>query len=269
MNITEQLKKLITNKDFIYNFRMFYYNVTKKSLKTAKQFLDALLSGEFTAEDMFLENLEHIGMSDEELYFWEDNMELFDFENYAPPENKLIKEGAWIEIRTENGYEVHFAKRAIRKLRFGELLSKSLKKSLKMSSVIKMEKERIISNIYSIRMKIILQPYEVWYYTTKTQKAYVMPYQYKIVNSEEFIKHVMENTPCVKVKNLFNAKNTEKIFYMRQRGIPKKLAMMMSNLESCYFIIDIKEGLKIFNEQFSKVILQQLKIKKDASKTTA
>ena len=264
-SIKTQLKSLLSRPNFISDFSMFYYSMTGEFLKTTEKFLEALLSGNFTAEDMFMESLNHIDMNEAEEIYWEDNMKKFNFDNYMPG-NKDVGEGSWIKIRTVTGYEVRFAKKSNRKRDYFKLWLALINKC-KNAPLDKINSSEPMLKQYSIYHKIGLRPYEVWYYRTKTVKDFVMPYQYELIDVDDFIRYVVEKVPVVKVKNFYSAINSERIFYARQRGISKELAIMMSNLQSCYFIVDIEKANELYFNKTKTNGFIQIRHKKQTADT--
>lgn len=251
-----------------------FYIQTNTKLTTPEQVLDEIIKGEFTFEDVFMT---HIDISlrtveKEEGEYWDDNMNMFDFENYFPTKAKRVEEGAWIKIRTENGFEVHYAKRSNRKRRFVEELEqvhKKLLSSLKGSAKELETSNKKVSEILtdkvkstrksledkkielSLRMDIGLNPYEVKINRTKSQVEYYLPYQYEIVeNIEEFSDAYINNVPCVSTKMIFTSQNKDAVFYLQSRGISKKVAEMMATLKQTYFKVNMVEALEIYNKSF-------------------
>ena len=250
--IVEQLKKFLES-DSVRTYRLFYYHNTGKRLETVEQIIDAIVDEKFTFEDVFMERMNHIGMTYNEECYWEDNMEKFDYKVYFP-EDKNVGSGSWIKVKTETGYEVHWAKKSTRKYRWREKMEDHMKKSISGMNADRLKKHSEALTELTLRWKIGLPLYEVFYYRTKTKKAYVTPDQYEICDVDEVIGWLMDKVPTVKVKSLFTAVNKEVIFYMMQRGIPKQLAMVMSNLKQCYFTVDVEKSLKLYNEQWNKMI---------------
>lgn len=262
---------LVTSDGF-KNYAYYYSLHTGKRLRTVDDLINCLCDDTITPEDLFFERMNHFKWRDELEYHWEDNMESFAYEVYFPKKDKIVGDGAWIKVRTENGYEVHWAKRSKRKIRYDELYRSKLKQYEKVLKSIKLEmksdeiksindKADILKkelNYLEVRIYIGLQPYEVFYNRTKTQKRYLHVDQYEIVDVDEHIEYVMSNLNVVKVRNLFTAQDKDVIFYMQQRGIPKDLAMLMSNLKHCYFIVNIKEAIDQNNDAIKMSILKKI-----------
>lgn len=253
-NVAENLARFINSDNFTH-FTMMYYHHTGNKLETIEQFIDLVISGEFTIEDAFMEYLNHIKMTYEEECYWEDNMQKFDFSIYYPGD-KDVKDGSWIKVRTVEGYEIHWAKKATRKRRYNEMMLKEINRA----KVLDMTSEQLKAHgdkikELQVQLKIGLQPYEVFYYRTKTRKTYVTTDQYEMADVDEVVGYIIDKAPCVKVKSLFTSINKEQIFYLRTRGIPKELALIMANMKHCYFSVNIKQALELYNKSTTVKII--------------
>lgn len=239
-------------------------------LHTGKRLADTTIDEamkEFTFDDMFMEHINQVSQhwTQEEEYYWEDNMKMFDAENYFVPKEKTLSEGKWIKLRTENGYEVHFAKRSVRKRRWNELIieaynqlstiNRKITKEIKLgnSAYEKMDakgkllQQKILE--YKIRQSIGIPPYEIKIRRTKTQFEYLLPYQYEMFDVEDTIENFIGGVKQITIKSFFNSDNKDKIFYLRTRGIPEKIAIVLSSLKDCYFKVDIASMLQEYNQQ--------------------
>lgn len=260
---------------YLFLFKKAYLLHFSKELKTVDEIIDVIKKGDFTFDDVFMIYVDKCFQnndSQEAEYFWEDNMSLFDAENYFPKSNKRIEAGAWIKIRTENGFEVHFAKRSNRKRRFNEefeKVSSQLERSLrnvtnKLSDVNgTMKVDEILSpkvkskhallerqmNELKVRMLLELKPYEVRIQRTKSKVEYYLPSQYEIVeNIEEFSDAYIASVPGVNIKTLYTSQNADAIFYLTSRGISRKVAEMLAALKQTYFKVDMVTAMNSFNE---------------------
>lgn len=266
MEQTRIIEQLV-NSDSFTSFRSLYLFRVGKKLETFEQLLDAIANKVVTPEDLFEERLNDLQFSEEQEDFWLSNLELFDFQNYFPSTEKRLEngKGAWIKVKTEDGYQVHFARKATRKLNFHKQYLVESEKILKilsnasgadnseeMACGINKSKElnfqALKTSVYAL---IGLQPYEVWYWRTKTQKAYVTPCEYEVVDIQEFVDYIQEKTlkGIVKVRSLFTSRNRDKIFYLRSRGLSSDLAKIYANLESCYFDVNLRKAV----DEYAKV----------------
>jgi len=266
MNIPkEQLKRIVDllNSDvFAVTFRL----ETGNKLETAEQAVDALFDGVVTLEDMFFcrldESFRHATQEVNDT--WEDNMEMFAPENYLPSEKTLPEGGAWIKVRHETGYQLHFAKVSNRKRRFAEeikkvsqTLNKEMEKVREFNcSMDKAEALHKKMDILFVYHEIDIPLYEVRYQRTKTKVEYLNPFQYEICSDEDLqmiLDAVRKKTFGVKMRNLYTSVNKDQIFYLRSRGISEQEAMIMANLKQCYFDVDIMGMNEVFNESFRLV----------------
>lgn len=211
--------------------------------------------------------------NDEESDFWERNMEMFDYENYFPNNNKQVDNGAWIKVRTETGFEVHYAKRSTRKRRFSEDIVALQKDSIiasrknirniqsdmkyvgAMSPKVKAKQTAIIHKIDElyVRQLIVLTPYEVKINRTKSKIEYLLPYQYTIVEDvTEFVDAYIQGISGVTSKTLFTSHNEAAEFYLQSRGISRKNAEMLAALKQSYFKVNMIEAMDMYNENFKK-----------------
>lgn len=273
-------EKLEYLKTYITTFTRAYMLATGKKLTTVDQILELIESGEFTFEDMFDVYLDQCfkygDLSEEAEKFWDYNMEAFNVENYFPDDSKQVGSGSWIKIRTETGYEVHFAKVSNRKRRFIEEYASyqkqitSLYKGLikgyedvtkKVDEILTPAKEAKKKYLNAklreseIRLAINLKPYEVRINRTKSKVEYLLPYQYEIVNDiQEHVDAYIANTPGVNTKTLFTSLNKDAIFYLQSRGISKKVAEMMSALQQVYFTVDMVVATNAYNEHIKRKV---------------
>ena len=261
---------------YLFTFSRAYYACTRKKLETVDQIIDVIEAGEFTFENVFFEHIEEClwcnSDNEDEAIFWEDNMEMFDYQNYFP-EKKRVDDGAWIKIRTEKGFEIHWANTAVRKRRFQEEIETAYKKSISLvkrelsglndiskkveeieTHALKAKKlkyERLISEL-RVRDAIELKPYEVRIKRTKSTTEYFYPYQYELVDDiEQFATAYAENVTGVSTKKLYRSNNEDAIFYMTSRGISRKTAEMMAALKESYFVVNMEEAMTEYNRQWN------------------
>ncbi len=251
--------------DAFKSFSSLYFLRTGHRLETVEQLIDAISYEIITPQDLFDEHIEGLDFTQEQEDFWLSNLDMFDFSNYFPsPEKELENgKGAWIKVRTENGYQIHFARKATRKIKLqdnyisqSERLLKSINKTLEGNTLEDISSIRSKSLKASILAIIGFQPYEVWYWRTKTQKVYVTPYEYEIVDINEYVDYIKNKSlkGVVKVRSLFTSRNKDKIFYLRSRGLSEELAKIYANLESCYFDVNLKTAINEYAKVNNKAI---------------
>lgn len=195
---------------------------------------------EFTEEDKFYKHLDIYYSDKEFLDFFPD---VISYDNIVT-EKKLTK-GEWIKIKTDDGYEVHYATPF--KIRDKYFLQRRIDSNFK-----KIEKLTKIGNTKEIQRleseKIFfescifldLKPYFVSI-KRNGKNEYLLPYQYEFSNGIEVYQE------CINVKGITykthykNNQDKEKIFYLQQRGISKEVAIILSKLKDTYFIINLKE----------------------------
>lgn len=260
-------------------FKKAYYMQTRTDLTTVDQIIKLIKKGDFTFEDVYNTHLD-ISLRDlnmEAQNYWDDNMSKFDFINYFPSKDKLITDGAWIKIRNENGFEIHYAKTANRKRRFQEeheaiqkkyvrILNKQLKNLKDETNKVddvrtpsQKLKEQLIQNKLSeleIFNAIGLKLYEVKIMRTKNVAEYYLPSQYEIIEDiEEFSNAYINNIEGVSMKALYTSQNKDVIFYLQSRGINKKVAEMMAALKQTYFKVNMKEAMDAYNKQLRESVV--------------
>jgi len=226
-----------------------------------------------------------LGVLNENEHYWDDHMEMFDYENYFPREKK-VNDGCWIKIRTKNGYEVHYAKQSIRKRRFNEELSLALKKLNRTISKTTNNLKSDISEIkkignlafqnktksdtknteklnylkdkvsmLSVYLEIGLKPYEVFINRNKSKKEYYMPYQYELVDDIEDLSNAcISKLTGVNIKAISNTVNEEAVFYLRSRGISEAMAILMASLKQSYFTVNTDDMITEYNKFIKNVV---------------
>ena len=264
--LIEQLQDFVNSKTF-ESFKWLYRLKTGEGLKTFDQLVEALESKLITPQDIFEEKFNQLELTEEEEDYWLSNLELFDYENYFPSEEKQAKPGGiWIKVRTEKGFQIHLAKKATRKLNFFKESKDALESLIKAiegkkeSSVLKAKNQNSLKR--QVQLAVGLQPYELWYWKTKTQKAYVTPFEYDVVDIQEFIDHVQDKSlkGVLTVRSLFTSENKDKVLYLQQRGISQELARIFANLSQCYFDVNVVKGMEIINDDMRKAISSQLSL---------
>jgi hypothetical protein len=273
-------EKLEYLKKYIEVFARAYYLQTYTKLTSVDQLIDVIKSGKFTFEDVFFTYIDNAfkynTLDDETEIYWEDNMSAFDCNVYFPEEDKLVNNGAWIKVRNETGFEIHYAKVSNRKRRFSEeletlerqltnILKGQLRDfknpDLKLNDVLTPKKEakkKLIENKIketTLRIVIGLKPYGVKINRTKSKCEYLLPHQYELVEDiEEFSNAYIQNLPGIGIKTLYTSINNDAIFYLQSRGISKKVAEMMSALQQVYFTFNMEVAMEAYNNNIEKRI---------------
>lgn len=221
-----------------------------KDISSKEDILQLYNDGLITTEDIFDCKLNAMELDEKTTVFFDEHIERYTLENYFPTE-KNIGHGAWIKIKTNNGYQIHYAKKSTRKVNLEKKLEQYksyCNKGLIHKSV--KDIQHLLNSLYdySIKYQLGLPLYEVFYFRTKTQKVYLEPYQYEMANIDHHIEYVRQSVKHIKTRNLYTAQNKEKIFYLQSRGIPKDVAIIMSNLNQCYFDVNMESAWGEFNE---------------------
>lgn len=266
-------------KEYFIVFARAYMLQTGNKLTTVEQVIEVINKGDFTFDDVFDSHLDttlfHLPYKTN--IYWDDNMSLFSRENYFPYKDKRIGEGAWIKIRTENGFEVHYAKVSNRKRRFHEEhekignqllnLFKRKTKELKnvenkvddvLSPAVKAKQKALEDTLkcLEIRQAIGLKLYEVKIQRTKSVIEYYLPSQYEIVQDiDEFSDAYVSSLPGISIKSLYSSQNKDAVFYLQSRGISKKVAEMMAALKQTYFKVNMVEAIDAYNEDIRKRVV--------------
>jgi hypothetical protein len=263
--LIQKVKDLLENSNFqVYVSKWEAYTRYKNKdtkLNSIEDLINLLNNTDFTFEDFFYDRLDDINLNEEESIYWENNMEKFEYQNFIIPEHKDIESGKWIKIRNSTGYEIHYAKKSRRKLRFAEKIHEVSKKLNTHLSKLELEfdedkmkigvkkanklKQELLK--YQVYFKIGLVPYEVYYYKTKSTKEYLMPFQYEIIDIEEHIQCVIDGVDQVELISLFDSRNDNEIFYLMSRGLSKVHAAILSNLKNCYFRVNMIEAIQAYD----------------------
>ena len=252
-------------------FRNGYYSATGKKLETAEQIIDLIRSKEFTFEDVFMTYIDQQLDDHNPDYYWDDHMEQFACENFFPGEAKNVGDGMWIKVRTDNGFQLHYAKRSIRRRRFEEeytaLSTKMIAMARKQVRNVEQSKDNTVLdkktkiihdklNMLKIYAHIGLKPYEVVAKISKSKSVYFMPYQYEIVDDiNEFIEGCMNSIVGINIKATGKSDNEEAVFYLRSRGISEGMARIMTSLKHSYFDVDMKLMMDEYNRQWKENVV--------------
>lgn len=197
---------------------------------------------EFTEEDKFYKHFDIYHSDKEFLDFFTD---VISYDNIVT-EKKLTK-GEWIKIKTDNGYEVHYATpfKIRDKYFLQRRIDSNLKKNEKLTKIGNTEEvQRLESEniFFESCIYLDLKPYFVSI-KRKGKNEYLLPYQYEFSNGINVYQECIIN----KIKGITykthykNNQDKEKIFYLQQRGISKEVAIILSKLKDTYFIINLKE----------------------------
>lgn len=192
--------------------------------------------------------------------------DVFTLENFFPWfTNKDVGDGAWIKVKTDEGYRIYYAKNSS-KLMSKEVNERKLKRAkdkfYKLSDPTTQSIDEIelslkqIDKVKELTDKILLAEYVnlmptnlryVKFLKTKSQWEYLLPYEYELVSDIQlYVDAVLDNNnkSAVKYKQLFTKQDEDQVFYLRSRGIPKDVAIMMCRLQQCYFEVNIESLFK-------------------------
>lgn len=251
---TEQLNK------YKSSLNLPFYLRTGEKLNDISQISEQINLGKFFTEDIWGMYLDVClkNLNDSTNTYFDYNIDRFMFDIYFPQGDKLLPDGgAWIKVRTKNGFEVHFAKKSNRKKRWGELIERELRKTNRSLNKRDDEKAKVsLTNLdeLMIRSGISLRPYEVYIYKTKTSKTFLYTNEYEVVQDIEiYSKAYMDSIAGVYVKKFYSSVNNDAVFYLQSRGISKKTAQVMAALKQMYFIVDMGEALMAYNTQWQKI----------------
>jgi hypothetical protein len=249
--------KFISSQAFD-DFSLLFFRKTGKTLESVEELLDAISNKTITCEELFDERLNHIEFSEQAEDYWLSNLEHFSYENYFPPLEKQAKQGGvWIKVRTEKGFKIHLAKKANRKINLSDDAFASLaiwKKNLLNTDAQKKVWHKVVLQIIGI------QPYELFYYKTRTRKVYITPCEYEIVDINEWIENVQSGSlkGFLTVHSLFTSDSKEKAFYLQSRGINKELALILANLSQCYFDFNFVKAYNAYGEVHNAKVAKAL-----------
>ncbi len=184
------------------------------------------------------------------------NEDIFQYQNFFP-HSKDVADGKWIKVPTEIGYNIYYAKPSKKKpnettiARKVKKIEKQLDKEYNLDKKLKLSAEIVeLNNERLTAQHLELFDYDLKYARVRLSKSkykFLLPYEYEVVNSEieEYLRAQTDsmNKGAVKFKHIFSSENEEQIFYLRSRGIPKYMAMLMADLKNAYFIIDTQAML--------------------------
>lgn len=165
--------------------------------------------------------------------------------------------GAWIKIRTERGFELHFAKRARKKIDYLNDFHKLARKRTEgkdSQDLEKMMKEMVYLGFLT---RIDASPVFVRYQRTKSQEKYLRPSEYELVDDIDFYidTFLSLKTKNIKMHTIWNERNQDQVFYLQSRGISKERAQLMASMERCWFEVDIIGCCDEYNEQIKKPLV--------------
>jgi hypothetical protein len=264
-----QLTQLQTEflKKYLECFYIAYRNITGKKLQTLEELIEIIVSGKLTFEEVFDEYVSRCfggtltSLSNEEEDYYLANLEAFSHENYLTLDSKKdIGSGAWVKIRTERGYELHYAKPSTRKIRYNEVVerlqNKLINKLKKANNTLTLENlDSALKAVKDpefleakLRLYIGLQPLQIRIQRNKNKTEYYLPYQYELVDDiQQYCDLYISKLPHLKVKTIATAINEDKIFYLQSRGISRRNAEIMAALNQSYFTFDLVGATETYN----------------------
>ena len=116
-------------KVYLTCFGNAYISLMGKKIESIEQLCEIIENKVITFEDVWDDYLSRCfgerlnkNLTDDEEDFYYSNLEAYEYENYFTLDSKKdIGEGAWIKVRTTNGFEIHYAKKSTRKIRLNEV----------------------------------------------------------------------------------------------------------------------------------------------------
>jgi len=179
---------------------------------------------------------------------------IFQYQNFFP-HDKSVTDGKWIKVPTDVGFNVYYAKpsrkipnetnitRKVKKLQKQVDNETDIDKKLKLAG----ETVKLTGELLTARYLDIFA-YDLKYARIRTSKSklvHLLPHEYEVVNAdiEEYIAAMSYslNKGAVKFKHIFSSENEEQVFYLRSRGIPKHMAILMADLKNAYFVVNTQE----------------------------
>jgi hypothetical protein len=179
------------------------------------------------------------------------------FENFFWTPKSDVGEGAWIRVKTEKGFNVYYAKKSKKTIDFDKVLRKCELESRSMQRILDSNAEGLTSQelgdewdkkdksfkdyeYHETLKEINLQPIFVSVRKTKTQKTYLAPTEYELVNDINVYVDIVMNhkTDGVKAKAIYTSENEDMIFYIQSRGISRERAKMLALLQQCHFVVE-------------------------------
>jgi hypothetical protein len=220
-----------------------------------------VFADEFTEEEFDL--IEQIYYHNLEKMFptWEvdddDFDTIFELQNFFPSfVKKDVGSGSWVRVKTDEGYNIYWAKNAPQKRISAEALQRKIAKANRLIDQARIELKHekatklldqvgILMKEYKIATWInayIFEPKFIKIMVTRSKAEYLLPYQYELVNDISLYTTVIKdkmNQGAVKYRSYFTKADEDQIFYLRSRGIDKDTAILMCKLQQVYFVVDV------------------------------
>jgi hypothetical protein len=176
------------------------------------------------------------------------DFDVFDYQNFFPElTGKDVGAGAWIRVKTPTGWNVYWAKKsnkifddakALAGIRRIERKNNQTEKDLEKLVILK---KQVWTGSLLEDMDIL--PKYVAIRRTKTQKDYILPSQYELIEDINLYSDAVirtKNKDAIQFVSLFTAEDKDAIFYLMSRGISRESAIMLSKMKHGYFKVDLK-----------------------------
>lgn len=165
--------------------------------------------------------------------------------------------GAWIKIKTQRGIELHWARRAKKKIDYLNEINRLLRSNT--DNYTSAQLGNMLSRITYLKVLQVLDasPVFVKYQRTKTQERFLTPTQYEIVDDIDFYIDAVLSTkgnPRVKLHTAWDERNRDQVFYLQSRGISRERAQLMASMERCWIAIDLVGITEDYNEELKQRI---------------
>ena len=211
-------------------------------------------------EEYFYNAMEGIFNSTDLDFIEDDNITIFQPQNFFPAlYNKDVGLGAWIKVRTEEGWNVYWAKKAPRKRLSAEQIQRQIRTISRKSERVKQDLdttaadcEEVLQLNKKLRVALMVNewPADLRYVSimkSRSKKEFILPDEYELVTDIslyiEAVKCKMNQT-AVKYRSYFTAEDKDQIFYLRSRGIDKDTAILMAKLKQVYFTVNVQDLLQ-------------------------
>lgn len=208
-------------------------------------------------EQIYYHNLEKMFPSFEEEYQDDTFDTIFELQNFFPAfVKKDVGSGSWVRVKTDEGYNVYWAKKAPQKRISAEALQRKISKVNRLiddakkendydKSMKLLDKVGVLMKEYKIATWIneyLFEPKFIKIMVTRSKAEYLLPYQYELVNDISLYTAVIKdkmNQGAVKYKSYFTKEDEDQIFYLQSRGIDRETAVLMCKLQQVYFVVDV------------------------------
>lgn len=161
--------------------------------------------------------------------------------------------GSWIKVRDGSVMKLVFAKRAKKK----DDPYYGLRKALADLQKNILDKDLALkASYFKILAVFDASPVYIVYNRTKTQKVYLRPNEYELVDDiNYYVDAAVDGVPGLKMKPIWTERNKDQIFYLQSRGISKDRAIVMAAMDQTIFEFNLEIAMNAFNEQIRNSIV--------------